>query len=100
MRTATTLDDAGVPVPARMETRLSRGRWIDRWEPEDEAFWEAAGRRIARKNLAFSIFAEHLGFSIWVLWTIIVINLANIGIALSVPEQFWLTAVPNLVGST
>ena len=28
-----------------------------------------------------------------------VINLGNIGIALSVPELFWLTAVPNLVGS-
>jgi NNP family nitrate/nitrite transporter-like MFS transporter len=76
-----------------------RGRWIDHWEPEDDRFWESTGRRIAVKNLGFSIFAEHLGFSIWVLWTIIVINLANVGITLSLPEQFWLTAVPNLVGS-
>jgi NNP family nitrate/nitrite transporter-like MFS transporter len=72
---------------------------ITHWEPEDEQFWESTGRRIARRNLAFSIFAEHLGFSIWVLWTIIVLNLGNAGITLSVPEQFWLTAVPNLVGS-
>ena len=77
-----------------------KGRWIDDWEPEDEAFWERAGKRIARKNLALSVFAEHLGFSIWVLWTIIVINLANVGITLSIAEQFWLTALPNLVGST
>src|SRR3954447_12386175 len=76
-----------------------RGRWIDNWKPDDERFWEETGKRIARKNLAFSIFAEHLGFSIWVLWTIIVINLGNAGITLSLPEQFWLTAVPNLVGS-
>src|SRR4051812_699094 len=76
-----------------------RGRWIDRWEPDDEQFWEQTSRGIARKNLFFSIFAEHFGFSIWVLWTIVVINLGNAGIALSVPEQFWLTAVPNLVGS-
>jgi MFS transporter, NNP family, nitrate/nitrite transporter len=75
------------------------GRWIDRWEPEDEHFWETTGKRIARKNLAFSIFAEHLGFSVWVLWTIVVINLANIGITLSVPELFLLVAVPNLIGS-
>jgi len=80
--------------------RLSRGRWIDRWEPENEEFWESTGKRIARKNLAFSIFAEHIGFSIWVLWTIIVINLANVGIAVSLSEQFWLIAVPNLIGST
>src|SRR5215210_9319547 len=83
--------------PAQNASR--RGRWIDHWEPENEAFWERTGRRIARKNLAFSIFAEHLGFSIWVLWTIVVINLSNIGIVLSVPEQFWLTAVPNLIGA-
>jgi MFS transporter, NNP family, nitrate/nitrite transporter len=76
-----------------------RGRWIDHWEPEDEAFWETTGRRVARKNLAFSIVAEHLGFSVWVLWTIVVINLGNAGIVLSVPEQFWLTAVPNLIGA-
>jgi NNP family nitrate/nitrite transporter-like MFS transporter len=100
MPTATTLDErAGALAPAHGETTLSRGRWIDHWEPENEAFWRTTGRRIARKNLAFSIFAEHIGFSIWVLWTIIVINLANIGIVLSVPEQFWLTAVPNLIGS-
>jgi NNP family nitrate/nitrite transporter-like MFS transporter len=79
---------------------LSRGRWIDSWEPENDEFWESTGRRIARKNLILSIFAEHLGFSIWVLWTIVVINLGNIGITLSLSEQFWLVAVPNLVGST
>jgi NNP family nitrate/nitrite transporter-like MFS transporter len=77
-----------------------RGRWIDRWDPEDERFWATTGRRIARKNLAFSILAEHLGFSVWVLWTIVVLNLGNVGIVLSLPEQFWLVAVPNLVGST
>ena len=54
-----------------------RGRWIDEWDAEDERFWDRGGSRIARKNLRLSIFAEHLGFSIWVLWTIIVINLAN-----------------------
>jgi len=77
-----------------------RGRWLDSWEPDDEAFWESGGKRIARKNLALSIFAEHLGFSIWVLWTIVVINLANAGFTLSLSEQFLLIALPNLVGST
>jgi len=85
---------------ARGRARRRRGRWIDHWEPEDEQFWEAVGKPIARRNLAFSIFAEHLGFSVWVLWTIIVINLANAGFTLSLPEQFWLIAAPNLIGST
>jgi MFS transporter, NNP family, nitrate/nitrite transporter len=73
--------------------------WIDDWTPEDPQFWEQKGRRVARKNLILSVFAEHIGFSVWVLWTIVVINLGNVGITLSLPEQFWLTAVPNLIGS-
>ena len=74
--------------------------WITDWDPEDEEFWEAAGRRIAWRNLRWSIFAEHIGFSVWVLWTIVVLNLSNAGITLTLSQQFWLTAVPNLVGST
>src|SRR5262245_17075441 len=80
-------------------TSRRRGRWIDDWYPENEMFWEGGGKRIARKNLAFSMFAEHLRFSIWVILTIVVLNLANIGITLSVSELFLLTLVPNLIGS-
>jgi NNP family nitrate/nitrite transporter-like MFS transporter len=97
----TTTETTSAP-PDRPATQPARrgGHWIDHWEPEDERFWESTGRRIARRNLAFSIFAEHLGFSIWVLWTIVVINLANVGYTLSLSEQLWLTALPNLIGST
>jgi len=93
------IDAARPALAPRAARTLSRGRWIERWDPEDERFWEATGRHIARKNLALSIFTEHLGFSIWVLWTIVVINLGNVGIVLSLSEQFWLTAVPNLIGA-
>jgi NNP family nitrate/nitrite transporter-like MFS transporter len=87
------------PALRRPVAPWKEGRWIGKWEPEDPAFWESTGKAIAHKNLALSILSEHLGFSIWVLWTIVVINLGNIGIKMSVPELFWLTAVPNLVGS-
>ena len=43
------------------------GTWIEDWRPEDEAFWENGGKAIAKRNLAWSIFAEHLGFSVWLL---------------------------------
>jgi NNP family nitrate/nitrite transporter-like MFS transporter len=94
---ATTTDYSGALPTGRLASH--RGRWIEHWDPDDEAFWEASGRQIAKKNLAFSIFAEHIGFSIWVIWTIVVINLANVGIVLSLSETFWLTALPNLIGS-
>jgi NNP family nitrate/nitrite transporter-like MFS transporter len=100
---STTIDVTGTPpsaAPAKPDGRASRrGRWIDHWEPEDPTFWAATGQRIARKNLGWSVFAEHLGFCIWSIWAIVVINLVNVGITLSVPEQFWLTATPNLIGS-
>jgi NNP family nitrate/nitrite transporter-like MFS transporter len=87
------------PVDLVGERKGLRGGWIEHWEPEDAAFWESTGRKTANRNLIASIIAEHLGFAIWVIWTIVVINLGNIGITLSVPELFWLTAVPNLIGS-
>jgi NNP family nitrate/nitrite transporter-like MFS transporter len=77
----------------------SRGRWIDHYDPEDAVFWRTQGRAIARRNLIFSILGENIGFSVWVLWTIVVLNLANAGIAMSLSELFWLTAAPNLIGS-
>ena len=79
--------------------RDARG-WITGWNPDNPDVWENGGRRTARKNLVLSVFAENIGFSIWVLWTVVVVNLANIGITLSLSEQFWLTAVPNLIGAT
>jgi NNP family nitrate/nitrite transporter-like MFS transporter len=100
---STVIDRPQVSAPPQTEVAPNGsrrgGRWIDHWEPDDEQFWEQTGRKIARKNLALSIFAEHMGFSIWVIWTIVVINLANIGITMSLSEQFLLTLVPNLVGS-
>src|SRR6266487_7024101 len=98
---STTIDiDRGSEAASAASGEARRGgRWIEQWEPESPAFWETTGRKIARKNLFLSVFAEHIGFSVWVLWTIVVINLGNIGITLSLPEQFWLTAVPNLIGS-
>jgi NNP family nitrate/nitrite transporter-like MFS transporter len=73
--------------------------WIEHWEPDNDEFWANGGEKIARKNLIWSMFAEHIGFCVWVLWTIVVLNLGNAGITLSVSELFLLTLVPNLVGS-
>ena len=59
-----------------------RGRWIDGWDPEDAAFWAAKGRAIARRNLRWSIFAEFLGFVVWQLWSIVVVQLPAAGFTL------------------
>ena len=75
------------------------GRWIDHWEPEDPEFWESGGKSVARRNLIWSIFAEHLGFSVWLLWSVSAALLMKAGFAFTPQQLFFLVAVPNLVGS-
>lgn len=77
-----------------------RGRWIDGWDPEDAAQWDAAGRAIAHRNLVTSICAEFLGFAVWAVWSIVVPQLPSAGFALTADQMFWLLAVPSLVGAT
>ncbi|MGC4942564.1 MFS transporter [Kribbella sp. DT2] len=77
-----------------------RGRWIDVWDPEDATFWAGKGRRVARRNLWPSIVAEFLGFSVWQLWSIVVVSLPAAGFGYSTDQMFWLVALPSLVGAT
>ncbi len=90
------LPDVGSPIAIER----APGRWITHWDPEDEAFWQGGGRAIARRNLIFSILAEHLGFSVWVMWSIVTVNLNNVGFAFTDSQLFWLVAIPSLVGAT
>lgn len=88
----------GVDATATKGVRMSR--WIDRWEPDDPGFWERTGRPVARRNLAFSILAEFVGFSVWLVWSVAAVNLNAAGFDLSVDQLFWLVSVPALVGAT
>ncbi|MFI9835541.1 MFS transporter [Nonomuraea sp. NPDC051941] len=72
-------------------------RWIAEWHPDDSAFWESSGKRVARRNLIFSIAAEHLGFTVWTLWSIVATKMGVY--KFSTDQLFWLVALPNLVGS-
>ena len=74
--------------------------WIEDWNPEDEAFWESKGKGIARRNLTFSIFAEFLGFAVWVIWSVTAAKLNDAGFHFTTSQLFTLTAVPALVGAT
>ena len=37
---------------------------IEHWDPENETFWQTTGKKVARRNLIFSIFVEFLGFAL------------------------------------
>ena len=73
--------------------------WISDWNPENEKFWRSTGKYIANRNLIWSILAEHLGFSIWLLWSIVVTKLPQAGFHFTTDQLFQLVAVPGLIGS-
>ena len=73
--------------------------WISDWNPENEKFWQSTGKYIARRNLIWSILAEHLGFSIWLLWSIVVTKLPQAGFHFTTDQLFQLVALPGLMGS-
>ena len=98
--TTTSSTTATPSAPPDSGAPRRRGRWIDRWEPEDPAFWDGGGAKVARRNLAWSILAEHVGFSVWMLWSVSTVYLAQAGFDFSVDQLFWLAAVPSLVGAT
>ncbi len=76
------------------------GKTIDDWRPEDKAFWEQMGRRIARRNLAISIPALLLSFAVWMVWSVVVAKLPSIGFRYTTDQLFWLAALPGVTGAT
>jgi MFS transporter, NNP family, nitrate/nitrite transporter len=81
-----------------------RGGRLAGWDPEDPGFWQRTGARVARRNLIFSILSEHIGFSVWSLWSVLVLFLTPAyGISAdprtAAAEKFLLTTVPTLVGA-
>jgi len=80
------------------EQSLSDRALLDAWNPEDEELWAAGARRIARRNLVLSILSEHIGFSVWSLWSVLVLFLGP-AYHVDAAGKFLLTSVPTLVGS-
>jgi MFS transporter, NNP family, nitrate/nitrite transporter len=73
---------------------------ITEWEPENAGFWHRTGRAIARRNLWVSIPALTLAFAVWMVWSVVVVNLPNVGFTFTTDQLFWLTALPALCGAT
>jgi NNP family nitrate/nitrite transporter-like MFS transporter len=73
---------------------------ITSWEPENKQFWEFTGKSIANRNLLISIPALTLAFAVWMVWSVVVVNLPNVGFKFSTNQLFWLASLPALCGAT
>jgi NNP family nitrate/nitrite transporter-like MFS transporter len=99
---------ATLTAPRPVSGSTPRAGWIDHWDPEDATFWATTGRRTARRNLVFSILSEHLAFSVWVIWSVLVVvagthpqdfPFLNPKVQANADRIFWLVALPNLIGA-
>jgi NNP family nitrate/nitrite transporter-like MFS transporter len=76
-----------------------RKHWIMEWNPEDPQFWGNGGKRIAWRNLWWSILAENVGFSVWLVWSVVATRLPSAGFSYTTDQLFQLVALPGLVGA-
>jgi MFS transporter, NNP family, nitrate/nitrite transporter len=89
----------GIASPHQTPPRTGAGDIAD-WRPEDEAFWNATGSKIAYRNLWISVPALLCGFAVWGMWGIITVQMLNLGFPFTQAELFTLTAIAGISGAT
>ncbi|QNG19399.1 NarK/NasA family nitrate transporter [Rhodococcus triatomae] len=80
-------------------TRDSTRHYIEKWDAEDVEAWESGGKDVAKRNLIWSVIAEHVGFSVWSIWSVMVLFMPTDVYGIDPAGKFFLVAVPTLVGS-
>ena len=73
---------------------------IEKWEVEDESFWETTGKSIANRNLWISIPSLLCGFAVWLYWGIITVQMINLDYPFAKSDLFTLSAIAGLTGAT
>ena len=72
---------------------------ITDWRPEDPAFWQQTGYRVARRNLWISVPSLLLAFCVWMLFSAVAVNLNKVGFNFTTDQLFMLTALPSVSGA-
>ncbi len=71
------------------------------WDPDNESKWKNGQEAIAKRNLWISIPSLLCGFAIWVMWSIITVQMLNTGYGgFDQSQLFTLTAIAGLSGAT
>ncbi len=59
---------------------------IKDWNVEDEGVWNSTGKKIANRNLWFSIPALLLAFAVWIMWGVIIKYMKDFGYSFGMTE--------------
>jgi len=94
------MSDSQPVNPAGSPPRASSGSDIHTWDPENTAFWEGEGKKVAMRNLWISIPSLLCGFAVWLYWGIITVQMLNLGFPFAKSELFTLMAIAGLTGAT
>ena len=94
---------APVPSPEsserKQEFNLERND-IRGWSPEDEQFWQNTGKKIAFRNLWISVPCLLCAFAVWMYWSVITVQMLNLGFPYTKAELFTLSSIAGLSGAT
>ncbi len=81
-------------------------RNIQDWRVEEPEFWDSIGKKIASRNLWISVPCLLLAFAVWIMWSIIIVQMQNLGFqfdpdpAVNTGLLYTLPAIAGLAGAT
>jgi NNP family nitrate/nitrite transporter-like MFS transporter len=74
-------------------------RNLDGWDPECAGCWQAGGQRTARRNLLISMSCLLLGFATWMVWSVLIVQMEQVGFPFSKSQLYQLPAIAGLSGA-
>ncbi|MCV7258504.1 nitrate/nitrite transporter [Mycobacterium shimoidei] len=77
---------------------MTRSHKIFDWNPEDAVAWEAGNKIVAGRNLICTVMSDHVAFSIWSLWSVMVLFMPQEVYGFTAADKFLLAAVAMFVG--
>ncbi len=79
--------------------RMAPTHRIADWDPEDVSAWNAGNSVVARRNLIWANVTAHVGFSIWYLWSVMMLFMPQSVYGFSTGDKLLLGATATLVGA-
>jgi NNP family nitrate/nitrite transporter-like MFS transporter len=83
-----------------MAEKVKASADIYEWDVEDEQFWVSTGKKVATRNLWISIPSLLCGFAVWLYWSVITVQMLNLGFPFTNSELFTLSAIAGLTGAS